>query len=127
MRNVPNMKNPLLFFLQKDRTPERYHKYMDDYETKLEKELISLLKSIGISSSVKTNKHTLPHQFQIISKQFSETYLNAAFESKRFFKKIVKELLDKDPYKIRFYVLAEVVDTGIFGFVKLEFRYYIHQ
>jgi len=130
-RNFPSPSNSLLFFIDERRTgkgniEEAYEKAMINLETSMEKDLLEILKSLDISSSVKSDRYSLPYNNTIEHTGYGESYLNAAYDRRPFFKKIVKELLDKDPYKIRFFIFAEVEDAIYMGKVKYYFNYYVH-
>lgn len=129
MRNIPSLNNQLLFFLDKDnskRTIDHYHTAMENNETNIERRLVDLLDKLGIQASVKSNRYSLPYKNEVVHTGYGESYLNAAYETPRFFSKIVKELLHDDTYKIRFYILLEVEDSFPIGKVNMKFRYYKH-
>jgi hypothetical protein len=131
-RNIPNMKNQLLFFMdgkngkREDRTPEKYEESMINLEKKIEKDMIGVLSKMGINASVKTDRYSLPHQFQIKTTQNGESYLNGAFESVKLYRAVLSNLVEMDVYKIRFYIFAEVEDSFPMGKVNYYFNYYIH-
>jgi len=131
-RNIPNMGNRLLFFMdgkngsEEDRTPEKYEESMINLEKKIEKDMIGVFSKMGINASVKTDRYSLPHQFQIKTTQYGESYLNGAFESARLYRAVLKELVNLDLYKIRFYIFAEVEDEPYMGKVNYYFNYYVH-
>jgi len=70
-RNIPDMKNQLLFFMDgknrrtEDRTPEKYEEYMVNLEKDIEKDMIEVLTKMGINATVKTDRYSLPFQHQI--------------------------------------------------------------
>ncbi len=126
MRNVPDMSNRLLFFVN-EKTPESYHDAMDRFEIQAEGRIIDFLKVIGIHASVKTDRKSLPYQKEIHASHHGSSYLNDAFDlTQTFYREIVRELLEEDIRKIRFYVLAEIYDGGFMGKTKFSFRYYVH-
>lgn len=103
--------------------------YFEKLETELENELTEFLYSIQISSSVKTDKYSLPFQDEVVIQLYSESYINGMFERDRIFRPIVKKLLELNAYKIRFYLHIETFGDGmkLFGHgIKYTFRYYIH-
>jgi hypothetical protein len=72
-------------------------------ETLIEENLINLLWELGIYSSVKTNKKSLPYKetFEITllrNKPFSNS-----FNFKKVYREFIKEVLNKGYRKIRFY------------------------
>ena len=131
-RNIPDMKNQLLFFMdgkngrEEDRTPEKYEEHMINLEKKIEKDMIEVLFKMGIHATVKTDRYSLPYQFQIKTTQNGESYLNGAFESVKLYREVLSNLVEMDVYKIRFYIFAEVEDSFPMGRVNYYFNYYIH-
>jgi len=126
------MKNQLLFFMdgkngrEEDRTPEKYEEHMINLEKKIEKDMIEVLFKMGIHATVKTDRYSLPYQFQIKTTQNGESYLNGAFESVKLYRAVLSNLVEMDVYKIRFYIFAEVEDSFPMGRVNYYFNYYIH-
>lgn len=131
-RNIPDMKNQLLFFMdgkngrEEDRTPEKYEEHMINLEKKIEKDMIEVLFKMGIHATVKTDRYSLPYQFQVKTTQNGESYLNGAFESVKLYRAVLSNLVEMDVYKIRFYIFAEVEDSFPMGRVNYYFNYYIH-
>jgi len=131
-RNIPDMKNQLLFFMdgkngrEEDRTPEKYEEHMINLEKKIEKDMIDVLFKMGVHATVKTDRYSLPYQFQVRTTQNGESYLNGAFESVKLYRAVLRNLLEMDVYKIRFYIFAEVEDSFPMGRVNYYFNYYIH-
>ncbi len=131
-RNIPDMKNQLLFFMdgkngrEEDRTPEKYEEHMINLEKKIEKDMIEVLFKMGVHATVKTDRYSLPYQFQVKTTQNGESYLNGAFESVKLYREVLRNLLEMDVYKIRFYIFAEVEDSFPMGRVNYYFNYYIH-
>lgn len=125
-RNIPEMKNQLLFYMDKDRTPEKYEETMINLEKKIEKDMIGVLSKLGINASVKTDRYSLPFQGQIKTTQNGESYLNGAFESFQLYRKVLYKMLELNVYKVRFYIFAEVEDSFPMGKVNYYFKYYIH-
>ena len=132
-RNIPGIKNSLLLFLKNGKNKdnfneenyvELYEKFMINQEVLIEKKLIDLFKQMGINASVKSERYSLPFNNQLKCTGYGESYLNGAFETDRFFRKIIKELLDKDLYKVRFYVFAEIEDHFPMGKVNYYFNYH---
>ena len=103
--------------------------YLPKLETKAEGMFIDILEKVGIKSSVKTDKYSLPFKDEIVIKLHCESYINGMFEYERMGRKVIKELLNNDVHKIRFYVFIETFDSGkgFFGTgIKYSFRYYVH-
>lgn len=131
-RNIPDMKNQLLFFMDgknrrtEDRTPEKYEEYMVNLEKDIEKDMIEVLTKMGINATVKTDRYSLPFQRQIKTTQYGESYLNGAFESIKLYRSVLSEMVELNIYKIRFYIFAEVEDHFPMGKVNYYFNYYMH-
>ena len=125
-RNIPEMKNQLLFYMDKDRTPEKYEETMINLEKKIEKDMIGVLSKLGINASVKTDRYSLPFQGQIKTTQNGESYLNGAFESFQLYRKVLYKMVELNVYKVRFYIFAEVEDSFPMGKVNYYFKYYVH-
>jgi hypothetical protein len=131
-RNIPDMNNQLLFFMdgkngkEEDRKPEKYEESMINLEKKIEKDMIEVFKKMGINASVKTDRYSLPFQGQIKTTQNGESYLNGAFESIQLYRKVLHKMVELNVYKVRFYIFAEVEDTPYMGKVNYYFNYYIH-
>ena len=125
-RNIPDMNNQLLFFMDDDRTPEKYEDAMINLEKKIEKDMIQVFIKMGIHATVKTDRYSLPYLSQIKTTQFGESYLNGAFESHKLYRAVLKEMVNLNLYKIRFYIFAEVEDSPYMGKVNYYFNYYIH-
>jgi hypothetical protein len=125
-RNIPDMNNQLLFFMDDDRTPEKYEDAMINLEKKIEKDMIQVFIKMGINASVKTDRYSLPFQGQIKTTQNGESYLNGAFESIQLYRKVLHKMVELNVYKVRFYIFAEVEDAPYMGKVNYYFNYYIH-
>jgi hypothetical protein len=126
-RIIPSMENRLLFFLNdNDKTPEQYIDSMVNLEKKIEKDMIEVFNKIGVHAIVKTDRYSLPYQHEIKTTQHGESYLNGAFESIKLYREVLKEMIENDLRKIRFYILAEVEDHFPMGKVNYYFRYYEH-
>lgn len=131
-RKIPNLaKCALLFPLlgKKERTEENYIKAITDFEEKCEKSTIALLLKLGINSTVKTDRYSLPYTDEIIAELPGESYMNGAYELYRAVRPFIKDLLNKDLLKIRFYIYIEIQDRrefAIMGSIKYHFRYYAH-
>jgi hypothetical protein len=112
-RKIPNINSELLFFIKNkdDNYIEEYEKIMVNTEISIEKRLISIFENLGISASVKTDRYSLPFNNQIKITQYSESYLNAAFNTDKLFREIFKKILNQDLEKIRFFIFLEIVDA----------------
>jgi len=133
-RAVPSINNSLLFFLGGKSGKINEETYVADYEAamvkrelSIEKWLLDTFSYLGINATVKSDRYSLPFQKQIVVTQYGESYLNGAFETFSLFKKVLKEVLNEDCYKIRFYVFAEIEDQFPMGRVNYYFNYYVHE
>jgi hypothetical protein len=111
---------------------EDYMKFITEFEIQCENSLIELFNKLNIQSSVKTDRYSLPYKEEIISIIDGASYLNHAFTISNITRDIVKELLDKNVYKLRFYLTVDAIienDTEerfFFGRVVYKFRYVKH-
>jgi hypothetical protein len=111
---------------------EDYMKFITEFEIQCENSLIDLFNKLNIQSSVKTDRYSLPYKEEIISIIDGASYLNHAFTINNITRDIVKELLDKNVYKLRFYLTVDAIiendteERHFFGRVVYKFRYVKH-
>ena len=111
---------------------EDYMKFITEFEIKCEHLLITLFDSLNIQSSVKTDRYSLPYKEEIISTIDGASNLDYAFTLSNITREIVKELLDKNVYKLRFYLTVDAIiendteERHFFGRVVYKFRYVKH-
>lgn len=109
-----------------------YLQVITDFEIQCENSLIKLFNSLNIHSSVKSDRYSLPYKDEIVINIEGASYLNYAFTLKNITREIVKELIDKEIYKIRFYLTVDAIiendteDRFFFGRVVYKFRYVKH-
>ena len=109
-----------------------YLKCITEFEIKCEHSLITLFDSLNIQSSVKTDRYSLPYKEEIICTIDGASNLGYAFTLSNITREIVKELLDKNVYKLRFYLTVDSIiendtdDRHFFGRVVYKFRYVKH-
>ncbi len=109
-----------------------YMKFITEFEMKCEHSLNTLFDSLNIQSSVKTDRYSLPYKEEIISTIEGASNLDYAFTLSNITRDIVKELLDKNIYKLRFYLTVDAIiendteDRHFFGKVVYKFRYVKH-
>lgn len=108
--------------------------YLPKLEVELEEKIIEFISQVGIQSSVKTDRYSLPYTNEIVFDLGYESYINGMYELERILRPITKELLEKDVHKIRFYVFIETYDKNYRGLLglpgcgfKYHFRYYVHR
>ena len=117
------IKNP------EERTNGKYIENLEKYETNCENNLMKLLSSINIDASVKTIPESLPYTHEITKTFKCFSYINDAFNIKQVYQDIVRELLNENVYKIRFYFYIDfetIKKMGCFGDVIYKFRYFKH-
>jgi hypothetical protein len=109
-----------------------YLKFVTEFEIKCENSLITLFDSLKIQSSVKTDRYSLPYKEEIVIILEGASNLDYAFTLSNITRDIVKELLDKSVYKLRFYLTVDAIiendteDKHFFGRVVYKFRYVKH-
>ena len=109
-----------------------YMKFITEFEIKCEYSLITLFDSLNIQSSVKTDRYSLPYKEEIVIILEGASNLDYAFTLSNITRDIVKELLDKSVYKLRFYLTVDAIiendteDRHFFGRVVYKFRYVKH-
>ena len=109
-----------------------YMKFITEFEIKCECSLITLFDSLNIQSSVKTDRYSLPYKEEIISTIEGASNLDYAYTLNNITRDIVKELLDKNIYKLRFYLTIDAIiendteERHFFGRVIYKFRYVKH-
>ena len=126
-RKIPSPNNSLTFFMEKmNGEIAEYETSMVNLEKQIEKRLIDTFRSFDINATVKSDRYSLPYTPEIKHTGYGESYLNGAFESMPLYRKIFKEILNENLYKIRFYIFAEIEDRFPMGQVNYYFRYYKH-
>ena len=104
---------------------------LDKFEEELQQEMIRTLHNVGIQASVKTDKFSLPYTREKIVVVPFVSFLNAVFNYSKVFRPIVRELMDLNTRRIRFYFWTDLFEhgegkrmreTGL----KYYFRYYDH-
>jgi hypothetical protein len=108
--------------------------FFERLEKKWETDIIDLFKQVEITAIVKSDKYSLPYQGEVVVKCHCESYINAMYNRSTVFRPILKEMLEKNATKVRFYIHIETYDDkrgGLFGALigsgfKYSFRYYLH-
>ena len=106
-----------------------YLKFVTEFEIKCENSLIILFDSLNIQSSVKTDRYSLPYKEEIVIILEGASNLDYAFTLSNITRDIIKELFDKNIYKLRFYLTVDAIiendteDRHFFGRVVYKFRY----
>jgi len=87
--------------------------YLDDFELRLEKHLIDLLRDLNIHASVKTDRYSLPYTKEIIASAKVASYINDAFFHHNILKPAVKEILANGVNKLRFYITTDIAERDL--------------
>lgn len=109
-----------------------YIKAVEKFEEECEQKLINLFRQIGIASSVKSDRFSLPYTHEIIAEVEGASYINYAYTLDNINRAFVKELLYKNIFKIRFYLFVDVITEDetmsktYHGKVVYKFRYMVH-
>ena len=99
---------------------------------KCEVKLTGLFRQIGIRSSVKRDRYSLPYKYEIIAELERGSNIDDVYNLNNIARVFVKDLLDKNVGKIRFYLFVDVIteDESMSkkynGKVVYKFRYMIH-
>jgi len=120
---------PLLGHVKENKTSENYLIKIFEFERKCEKSIIETFAALNINGIVKSEPYSLPYTDEIVTMLRGESYMNGPYEFFRVARPVIKELLAKNEYKIRFYFYIEVeTESGLFkhGSIKYHFRYYSH-
>lgn len=134
-RIIPNFNKsivgPLLGHKDKDRTEEKYLKKIEKFERGCEKSLTDLFGRLSIKALVKTDPYSLPFNNELVVTLRGESYMNGPYEFHRVARKIVKEVLAKDLWNLRYYLYINVLTPETknlfdgWGSVEYRFRYYL--
>lgn len=111
-RNIPNLKADNLYIYpilgDKKPTTKNYLAGIEKFERHCEIELQQTFRRIDIKGKVKTDPYSLPHTHEIKTKLYGTGFSNA-FAFYEVARPIVKELMVKNIYKIRFYFFINLV------------------
>lgn len=111
---------------------ETYVTAVTKFEIECELKLKDLFKKIGIQSSIKRDRFSLPYTNEVIREIEGQSYINYAFNLDNIARVFVKDLLDKNIYKIRFYLFVDIITEDetmskrYNGKVVYKFRYTVH-
>ena len=119
---------------------ENYIKKIGSFERNSEKKLIEILSKLDIKACVKSDPYSLPYNHEILVTLNGESYLNGAYEIKKVFKEIVKELLLNNINRFRFYFYINIIGHErpqegpekndlsplLSSFGKIEYRFRYH-
>jgi hypothetical protein len=111
---------------------ETYVSAISKFEIECERKLKDLFKMISIQSSVKRDRFSLPFTHEVIGEIEGQSYINYTFNLDNIARLFVKDLLDKNVHKIRFYLFVDVITEDetmskrYNGKVVYKFRYTVH-
>ena len=111
---------------------ESYIMAITKFEIECERKLKDLFKKIGIQSSVKRDRYSLPYKYEVIGEIEGASFINYAFTLDNIARVFVKDLLDRNVTKIRFYLTVDVITEDesmskrYMGKVVYKFRYMVH-
>ena len=111
---------------------ESYIIAITKFEVECEGKLKDLFKRIGIQSSVKKDRYSLPYKYEVIGEIEGASFINYAFTLDNIARVFVKDLLDRNVTKIRFYLTVDVItedesmSKSYMGKVVYKFRYMFH-
>jgi hypothetical protein len=136
-RTIPRLSLSILRPLLGERKPTKknYLNTLQAFERECEQRLIKVLRQLEISASVKSNPYKLPYKKELVYTLGYESWLNEPYRTNRIFRPIIKEMLSKDVYYLRFYMLINVKEfnpntLGVFfpqneySYVEYRFRYF---
>jgi hypothetical protein len=121
--------HPLLGRDKDGHTAENYETKIYEFERKVESSLAETFAKLDIHATVKSDPYSLPYQKEITTVRYGESYINGPYEVYHFTRNVVKQLLNENIFKIRFYVWVDVdTEKGLLfgGTLTYHFRYYEH-
>lgn len=106
-----------------------YVKHIQEFERWCEKEFIETFKRIGIKAIVKSAPYSLPYTNEIIVRRSRSSYVNESYFLPYVTRSIVKQLIEEDAHKVRFYFLNNVLTEELEedDCVEYRFRYTLHK
>jgi hypothetical protein len=111
---------------------ESYINAITKFEIECELKLKDLFKKMGIQSSIKRDRFSLPYTHEVIGEIEGQSYINYSFNLDNIARVFVKDLLDKNIHKIRFYLFVDVITEDetmskrYNGKVVYKFRYTVN-
>ena len=111
---------------------ETYVAAVTKFEIECERKLKDLFKKVGIQASIKRDRFSLLYTHEVIGEIEGQSFINYAFNLDNIARVFVKDLLNKNIHKIRFYLFVDVItedDTmckRYNGKVVYKLRYTVH-
>ena len=101
-----------------------------ELEMSQNKRTIDLLWNFNIKAFTKTNPKSLPYTKEIVIYNKFNSYVNSVFFVENLYRKVIKQLIEDDVYKIRFYFDYSLdynkEREDLIQGIKISFRYYPH-
>ena len=88
-----------------------FNQFSEFYEQKIEDKIIDLLFNIGVKSSIKQQKETLPYTDIITVKKSFTSFMNDSFDVKDLYYQLMKFITENNLNKIRFYVKMDLIES----------------
>jgi len=136
-RTIPDFSRSIclpLFNSKEKRDEKTYLKKIQKFERDCEKSFIQTLSRIGTRGLVKTDPYSLPYTDEVEVPLYGESYLNGPYEFYRVSRRLLQEVLEKNLWKVRFYIKIDIVtekspDDSLLFLVNItyKFRYYNKQ
>jgi len=112
---------------------ENHNDWVIAKEKGIEKAIIELLSHIGIRAIVKTDRYSLPYTHSVSVSNGQSSYIPDIYDTTMLRRKLLKEVIDMNTNKIRFYVYIHTTDGIGEGFkniftrkFNIEIRFYPH-
>jgi len=105
------------------------NEFINDILLYKEQEIIELLYKLDIRASIKSIKNSLPYQNKISITKYFNSFVNDIFYIQELYRKLLKDLLDKNIHKIRFYLeitLHSAKEDNYYDGVTYTIYYYMH-
>ena len=104
--------------------------FLRSIEASKENDIIAMLAYLGIQASVKTDKYSLPHHYEVESLKRVCTFTNEAFITPELYRDFVAHLIELKAQKIRFYLIVELWENpdakSYYLGLRYRLRYYVH-
>ena len=105
-----------------EKLKEIYLEKIENFEEECEDKLIKVLAELDISSMVKPDRYSLIYNMEYVTVVSAYHYTPNDFG--KIMREIVKEVLNKNLYKIRFYMFINILEGRMLGRIEYRFRYY---
>lgn len=102
---------------------------LDKFEEHVQAQTIVTLRNIGIRSTVKRDKFSLPWTHEVVTDLQMDSCTNVVYQYQWPLRAFLKELLTQNEDRIRFYLWVdyyEIPDSMFRGGLRYHFRYSVH-